>query len=94
LQLEISTKLGLGIGFFARAQNIDQLRNDANNLKEKLAGKIELTPLMRENLILPFAEALSLDCKCAFLVINHYFCLNSHRLTYFTSLEKEIDLRT
>jgi hypothetical protein len=48
---------------------------------------------MRENLILPFAEALTLDCKCAFLVINHYFCLNSHRLTYFTRLEKELDLR-
>ena len=66
---------------------------DANSLKDKLAGKIELTPLMRENLILPFAEALTLDCKCAFLVINHYFCLNSHRLTYFTRLEKELDLR-
>ena len=63
-------------------------------LKDKLAGKVELTNCMRENLVLPFAEALSLDCKCAFQVINDYFCRHSHRLTYFSSLEKRIDAIT
>ena len=88
---DICQKLGQGLGYFARVQNIDQLRLAAREMKEKIAGKIDISDYMRENLIVPFAESLSIECKFAVQILDEYFSRNSSRLTYFCSLEKHLE---
>ena len=46
---------------------------------------------MRDHVLVPFAEGLSLDVKTAFFVLDEYFSTNYNRLSHFNLIENHLD---
>jgi hypothetical protein len=76
---------------FKKVKDLDKLSHDAESFKEKWFGKEEISNYMRDHVLLPFAEGVSLDIKVAFHILNEYFKLNHHQYMYFFSLTRSLD---
>ena len=67
--------------------------SDPNNPK-KWAGKVDLTPIVKEHLVLKVAEDLNLDELVAFDLIDQYFLSeekNSENFKYLSSINQRLD---
>ena len=77
--------------YFRREDDYDKMKQAVTNIDLKFANKEVVTPKMKELIILPFMQSLSLNADIAFEVLDQYLSIEYKKYLLFKSLEKKFE---
>ena len=87
---KVQEMLGAALMHFKVVKNNDTLRQEVSDMKQKWLGKDEISDNMKQDVVLPFAEQLSLSAAASFEILDTYFTANEKNLRYFMTVEQKV----